>query len=83
MRIILPVSCIYMLSLKCSICKGLPSHLGQVNNVFLIVALTAVMAVVTAVLTFFVDLVAPTVTGNTTHTAADVLALVTRTTRGH
>ena len=57
--------------------------MGQVNNVFLIVALTAVMAVVTAVLTFFVDLVAPTVTGNSTHTAADVLALVTRTTRGH
>lgn len=57
--------------------------MGQVNNVFLIVALTAVMAVVTAVLTFFVDLVSPTVTGNSTHTAADVLALVTRTTRGH
>lgn len=70
-----------MLSLKCSFCEGQPSHLGQVNNVFLIVAITAVMAVVTAVLTFFVDLVTPTITGNSTQTAADALAAVSRTSR--
>jgi hypothetical protein len=51
--------------------------LGQVNNVFLIVAITAVMAIVTAVLTFFVDLVAPEITGNVTQTAADAVAAVT------
>ena len=57
--------------------------MGQVNNVFLIVAITAVMAIVTAVLTFFVDLVAPTVTGNATQTASDALLAVNRTARGH
>ncbi|MGI0024702.1 MAG: hypothetical protein ACREA4_06095 [Nitrososphaera sp.] len=57
--------------------------MGHVNNVFLIVAITAIMAVVTAMLTFFVDLVAPTITGNATHSAADALAVMTRTTRGH
>ena len=72
-----------MLSLKCSICERQLTHLGQVNNVFLIVAITAVMAVVTAVLTLFVDLVAPTITGNATQTAADALAAVTRASRGH
>jgi hypothetical protein len=72
-----------MLSLKCYIGEGQLSQLGQVNNVFLIVAITAVMAIVTAVLTLFVDLVAPTITGNATQTAADAVAAVSRTPRGH
>jgi hypothetical protein len=78
-----PSNYFYTLTLKCSICKGLPAHLGQVNNVFLIVAITAVMAIVTAVLTFFVDLVAPAVIGNSTQTATDALAVMSQTTRGH
>jgi hypothetical protein len=72
-----------MLRLKCSICEGQASHLGQVNNVFLIVAITAIMAVVTAVLTFFVDLVVPNVTGGAAQTATDALAVMTRASLGH
>lgn len=72
-----------MLSLKCSIGEELPAQLGQINNVFLIVAITAVMAIVTAVLTFFVDLVAPSITGNATQTASDILVAVNRSAPGH
>ena len=57
--------------------------MGQINNVFLIVAITAIMAIVTAVLTFFVDMVTPAFNGNATQTAADAVAFVTRNTRGH
>ena len=57
--------------------------MGQVNNVFLIVAITAVMAIVTSVLTFFVDLVAPAISGNGTQTATDAVAAINQTSRGH
>jgi hypothetical protein len=70
-----------MLSLKCSFYEGQAAHLGQINNVFLIVAITAVMAVVTAVLAFFVDLVVPNLTGGAAQTATDVLAAATRSSR--
>lgn len=55
--------------------------MGQINNVFLIVAITAVMAIVTAVLTFFVDLVVPNLTGGAAQTATDALAAATRSSR--
>jgi hypothetical protein len=57
--------------------------LGQVNNVFLIVAITAVMAIVTAVLAFFVDVIAPVFTGNTTQTAGDAVAIAVPKASGH
>lgn len=58
--------------------------MGQVNNVFLIVAITAAMAIVTAVLTFFVDMISPAITGNGTITAADTIAVVSnQTSIGH
>ena len=58
--------------------------MGQINNVFLIVAITAAMAIVTAVLTFFVDMIAPAVTGNGTITAADAIAVASnQTSIGH
>ena len=72
-----------MPSLKCFIGEVQPSHLGQVNNVFLIVAITAVMAIVTAVLTFFVDLVTPAISGNGTQTAADILVATGKMVPGH
>lgn len=72
-----------MPSLKSSVCEERPSHLGQTNNVFLIVAITAIMAIVTAVLTFYVDMVTPTITGSGTQTAADALAIAGQPGPGH
>lgn len=57
--------------------------MGQVHNVFLIVVLTAIMAIVTAVITFFVDMVTPALTSNVHAGAADALVILTRTSRGH
>ena len=57
--------------------------MGQINNVFLIVAITAIMAIVTAVLAFFVDMVAPAFNGSATQTATDAVAIVAKSNTGH
>lgn len=70
-----------MLRLKCSICRVQPEHMKQVNNVFLIVAITALMAILTAIITFFVDMLPPALNG--TKSAADAVAIAIQRTWGH
>lgn len=53
------------------------ADLGQVNNVFLLVAITALMAIATTVLAFLADVLPSAISGNATQTAADTLAGVT------
>ena len=57
--------------------------MGQVQNVFLLVAIAALMAVVTAILAFLADMLPLTVGGNFAKAASDSLAAPTITNSGH
>lgn len=49
-------------------------HMRQINNVFLIVAITALMAIATAVLAFLADIVPTVLGGNAARIAGGSIA---------
>lgn len=49
-------------------------EMGQINNVFLIVVITALMAVATAILAFLADIVPTLLGGNIAKVAGDSIA---------
>ncbi|HKX82269.1 MAG TPA: hypothetical protein VJL54_08430 [Nitrososphaera sp.] len=57
--------------------------MGQLQNVFLLVAIAAIMAVATAVLAFLADMLPLTVGGNFAKAASDSLVAPTVAHSGH
>jgi hypothetical protein len=55
--------------------------LGQVRNVLIILGITALMAIATSVLAYFVDLVPSALDGNSTRVAAN--AAILQATKGN
>lgn len=48
-------------------------HMGQVGNVLIILGITALMAIATTMLAYFVDLVPSALDGNSTRVAASAV----------
>jgi len=65
--------------------ENLPSCriLGQVGNVLIILGITALMAIATAMLAYFVDLVPSALDGNSTQVAASALGHVMQADAGN
>lgn len=58
-------------------------ELGQVNNVFLIVMITAVMAIATSIIAVLADLLPAAFSGNSSQPVADALVNSTIASPGH
>jgi hypothetical protein len=58
------------------------TELGQIKNVFFIIAITALMAIATTIITFLADLLPSTMRGFSAE-AADALAVVVQSEAGH
>lgn|GEM_PF-1556126 len=57
--------------------------MGQVGNVLIILGITALMAIATAMLAYFVDLVPSALDGNSTQVAASALGHVMQADAGN